>query len=195
MPALAFHSRWSPLGETTADAMTVYLCRLNSSWQGGDEGHVECVAADPHGGGAVPAEVALVPVTHCQLPQHRGSGAAVVRVKVHEERRADGPPLVAQVGAIRGLDVDARGPGSVGDLARVFVGTQLQHLVTGRHAHRDELQPTAHGPAVPRVLVALGKGAWVGEQVVVDDGAVGRVGGEGAVEVCEDRLVRGRGRG
>ena len=28
----------------------------------------------------------------------------------------------------------------------------------------------------------------------MDDGAVGRVGGEGAVEVGEDRLVRGRGK-
>ena len=110
------------------------------------------MAAHPYGGRAVPAEVALVPVAHGQLPQHRGGGAAVVRVKVHEEGSTDGPPLVAQVGTVRGLDVYARGPGPVGDLARVFVGTSFSILSFG-------VMPTVTNLR-PQHTVPLYRGSW-----------------------------------
>ena len=74
----------------------------------------------------------------------------------------------------------------------MLVGPELEHLVARVHAHGYKLEPAAHRAAVPGVLVALGEGARVGDEVVVDDGAVGRVRSEGAVEVREDGLVRVR---
>ena len=74
----------------------------------------------------------------------------------------------------------------------MLVGPELEHLVARVHAHGDKLEAAAHRATVPGVLVALGEGARVGDEVVVDDGAVGRVRSEGAVEVREDGLVRVR---
>ena len=74
----------------------------------------------------------------------------------------------------------------------MFVGPELEHLVARVHAHGYKLEAAADRATVPGVLVALGEGARVGDEVVVDDGAVGRVRSEGAVEVREDGLVRVR---